>query len=100
MNFQYSGRTFHDLHAASWATRRLQIVRNFLNIYMTMFRKKTVVEKNENNFMTKFPSYVNATIFKITNPLKSKPGQSHVTAGGQSVFWYRVSSRAYDQISI
>ena len=61
---------------------------------------KTVVEKNENKLRSKFPSYVNATIFKITNASKSNLGQSHVTAGGQSVPWYRVSLSAYDQISI
>ena len=66
---------------------------------MTMFRK-TVVENNENKFTTKFPSYANVTIFKITNAFKSKPGRSHVTAGGQSVSLYGVSLRAYDQISI
>ena len=39
--------------------------------------------KKKKKLTTKFPYYVNATIFEITNASKSSLGQSHVTAGGQ-----------------
>ena len=64
-----------------------------------MFRN-TAVKRNEHKFTTKTPSYVNATIFNITNLMKSKPGQTHFTVASRSVCGYPVSLRAHDQMSI
>jgi hypothetical protein len=90
---------FDDLYASSLEPRRLQIVPNFLNIYMADNVQNNSCREKRKQIHDQIPVLRKCNHFQY-NALKSKPDQSHVTAGCQSVSWYRVSLRAYDQISI